>query len=105
MKPETDTCASDAGFSLFCRCSQRAGTIKSRHPGDYARSAVLTRGVGVHRNQLTAFEYALREADVEQQNLVTVSSILPAGCELITAEVGIVTLHPGEITFCVMARA
>jgi arginine decarboxylase len=67
--------------------------------------AFLTRGVGVHRHQLTAFEYALREADIEQQNLVTVSSILPAGCELIPVEIGVATLHPGEITFCVMARA
>jgi arginine decarboxylase len=65
----------------------------------------LTRGVGVHRHQLTAFEYALREADIEQQNLVTVSSILPAGCGLITPEIGVPTLQAGEITFCVMARA
>jgi arginine decarboxylase len=65
----------------------------------------LTRGVGVHRHQLTAFEYALREADIEQQNLVTVSSILPPGCLLIPLELGIGTLRPGEITFCVMARA
>ena len=35
-----------------------------------------------------------------------VSSILPAGCELIAPDpVGIATLRPGEITFCVMARA
>ncbi len=46
----------------------------------------------------------MREADIEQQNLVTVSSILPAGCELISAQAGIATLNPGEITFCVMAR-
>ena len=65
----------------------------------------LTRGVGVHRHQLTAFEYALREADIEQQNLVTVSSILPSGCELIEPEVGVASLQAGEITFCVMARA
>ena len=65
----------------------------------------LTRGVGVHRHQLTAFEFALRDADIEQQNLVSVSSILPPGCELITAEVGVPSLRPGEITFCVMARA
>lgn len=65
----------------------------------------LTRGVGVHRHRLTAFEYALREADIEQQNLVTVSSILPAGCEIIGLEKGVATLQAGEITFCVMARA
>jgi arginine decarboxylase len=65
----------------------------------------LTRGKGVHRHQLTAFEYALRDADIEQQNLVSVSSILPAGCELIHRDAGVAMLQPGEITFCVLARA
>jgi arginine decarboxylase len=69
------------------------------------KSVFLTRGIGVHRHLLNAFEYALRDADIEQQNLVTVSSILPPGCELITPAAGIATLSPGEITFCVMARA
>jgi hypothetical protein len=27
----------------------------------------LTKGVGVHRHALTAFEFALRDADIEQQ--------------------------------------
>lgn len=67
--------------------------------------AFLTKGVGAHRHQLTAFEYALRAADIEQQNIVAVSSIFPPGCELISAEEGVATLSPGEITFCVMARA
>ncbi len=65
----------------------------------------LTRGVGVRRQQLSAFEYALRDADIEQQNLVSVSSILPPQCELIPRSAGIEALSPGEITFCVMARA
>jgi arginine decarboxylase len=65
----------------------------------------LTRGVGVHRDQLTAFEFALRDADIEQQNLVSVSSIVPPGCRLTSAAEGIETLRPGEITFCVLARA
>ncbi|HML06720.1 MAG TPA: arginine decarboxylase, pyruvoyl-dependent [Xanthobacteraceae bacterium] len=65
----------------------------------------LTRGIGVHRHQLSAFEYALRDADIEQQNLVSVSSILPPQCELIPRNVGIVDVSPGEITFCVVARA
>jgi arginine decarboxylase len=65
----------------------------------------LTRGVGTHRQQLSAFEYALRDADIEQQNLVSVSSILPPQCELIPPSVGIAALSPGEITFCVLARA
>lgn len=65
----------------------------------------LTRGVGFHRHQLTAFEYALRDADIEQQNLVYASSILPPAVALLPAEIGVATLRPGEITFCVMARA
>lgn len=68
-------------------------------------SVFLTRGIGTDRHQLTAFEYALRDADIEQQNLVTVSSILPPRCKLIEREAGVSTLLPGEITFCVMARA
>lgn len=64
----------------------------------------LTRGVGNHRERLTAFETALRDADIEQQNLVSVSSILPAGCKLIEPTSGVASLKAGEITFCVMAR-
>jgi arginine decarboxylase len=65
----------------------------------------LSRGVGRHRHQLTAFEYALRDADVEQQNLVAVSSILPPGCRLIPREEGVAQLLPGAITFCILARS
>lgn len=64
----------------------------------------LTRGVGIHRHRLTAFEFALRDADIEQQNLVSISSILPPRCELIQPPAGVETLRPGEITFCVLAR-
>ena len=69
------------------------------------RCVFLTHGVGVHRQALTAFEYALREADIEQQNLVTVSSIMPPHCDLISRTAGVSTLKPGEITFAVVARA
>ena len=65
----------------------------------------LTRGIGTHRQQLSAFEYALRDADIEQQNLVSVSSILAPHCELIPRNAGVAAMSPGEITFCVMARA
>ena len=67
-------------------------------------SFFLTHGVGVHRERLTAFALALRDADIEQQNLVSVSSILPPNCQQIEREAGVLTLRPGEITFCVMAR-
>ena len=65
----------------------------------------LTKGIGVHRHRLTSFELALRDADIEQQNLVSISSILPAGCKMISREEGVTTLRPGEITFSVLARA
>jgi arginine decarboxylase len=65
----------------------------------------LSKGIGVHRHRLTSFEYALRDADIEQQNLVSISSILPPGCKLISREEGVTTLRPGEITFSILARA
>ena len=68
-------------------------------------SVFLAKGIGIHRHRLTAFEFALRDADIEQQNLVSVSSILPPHCRLIERAQGVAILQPGEITFCVMARA
>jgi arginine decarboxylase len=67
-------------------------------------SFFLTNGVGTHRDRLTAFELALRDADIEQQNLVSVSSILPPGCRQLERKSGVESLRPGEITFCVIAR-
>lgn len=65
----------------------------------------LTKGLGVHRHALVAFEFALRDADIEQQNLVYVSSILPPRCEVVTRKAGSELLRPGDITFCVLARS
>ncbi len=69
------------------------------------RRMFLTKGVGVHRHALAAFELALRDADIEQQNLVYVSSILPPHCEVIARGLGVDALRPGDITFCVLARS
>jgi arginine decarboxylase len=65
----------------------------------------LTKGVGRHRYQLKSFEEALRKAGVAQQNLVQVSSILPPKCKIIGRESGLARLTPGEVCYCVMARA
>ena len=65
----------------------------------------LTKGVGRHKYQLKSFEEALRDAGVAQQNLVQVSSILPPGCKIISREKGLKRLTPGEICYCVLARA
>jgi arginine decarboxylase len=64
----------------------------------------LTKGVGVHRDQLTSFEVALRQAGIEKCNLVYVSSILPPKCEIVTRKHGLTQVMPGQITYCVMAR-
>jgi len=64
----------------------------------------FTKGVGVAKQQLMSFELALRNAGIEKFNLVTVSSILPPGCQKVSKEKGLEVLRPGEIVFCVMAR-
>jgi arginine decarboxylase len=68
------------------------------------RKIFLTRGVGVHRERLSAFEMALRDARIASFNLVSVSSIFPPNCELIEPEDGLAQMTPGQITFAVMAR-
>jgi len=64
----------------------------------------FTKGVGRHKHELQAFELALRDADIEQCNLVYVSSIVPPNCKIISKEKGIQDLRAGEITYVVMSR-
>lgn len=64
----------------------------------------FTKGVGRHKDYLQSFELALRMAGIEKCNLVSVSSIFPAGCKRLSKEEGVKLLEPGQITFCVMAR-
>ena len=64
----------------------------------------FTRGVGIHKEELTSFELALRDAGIEKYNLVRVSSIFPPGCKVISRAAGIKKLQPGQIVFCVMSR-
>jgi arginine decarboxylase len=68
------------------------------------RKAFFTTGTGKHKEMLESFEMALRDAGVEKFNLVTVSSILPPGCEVVEKAEGIRELVPGEIVFTVMSR-
>lgn len=68
------------------------------------KQAYLTRGVGVHREPLVAFELALRDAGIASQNLVAVSSILPPGCPLIPREEGERHLSAGQILHVVLSR-
>jgi len=64
----------------------------------------FTKGVGRHKDYLQSFELALRMGGIEKCNLVSVSSIFPAGCKRLSKEEGVKLLEPGQITFCVMAR-
>jgi arginine decarboxylase len=64
----------------------------------------LTKGVGIHRERLSAFEMALRDARIARYNLVNVSSIFPPHCELIDRDAGIEMMTPGQIAFAVMSR-
>jgi arginine decarboxylase len=68
------------------------------------RKVFFTSGVGTHPEHLESFEVALRDAGIEKFNLVTVSSILPPNCEIVSIEKGLKELSPGEIVFCVMSR-
>ncbi len=64
----------------------------------------LTKGVGVHKEQLASFEMALRDAGIAPFNLVHVSSIYPPNCRRVSREEGLNYLKPGEIVYCVMSR-
>jgi len=68
------------------------------------REVFFTKGHGTHKNELQSFELALRDAGIEKQNLVTVSSILPPNCKTISKTQGLAKLIPGQVVFCVMSK-
>jgi arginine decarboxylase len=69
-----------------------------------AKEMFLTKGVGRHKEQLASFEAALRDAGIHAVNLVTVSSIYPPKCKMISRARGLAKLEQGQIAFCVLAR-
>jgi arginine decarboxylase len=68
------------------------------------KKVFFTNGVGVHREKLESFEMALRDAGIEKFNIVTISSILPPACQIISKKSGLEQLKAGQIVFCVMSR-
>ena len=60
--------------------------------------------MGVHREKLSSFELALRDAGIAPYNIVRVSSIYPPYCKLISREAGLKYLTPGQILFTVVAE-
>lgn len=67
--------------------------------------AFLTKGVGRHKEKLTSFEMALREARIAQHNLVRVSSIWPPRCRMVNRKSGVTKLMTGQVVFAVVAEA
>lgn len=64
----------------------------------------LTRGVGRHKEKLTSFEMALRDAGIAEFNLVRVSSIFPPNCKIVPRKQGVRLLKPGQILHVVMSE-
>ena len=69
-----------------------------------AKKIFLTKGVGKHRERLTSFELALRNAGIAACNVVRVSSIFPPRCKLISRPSGLKLLRPGQVVFAVVAE-
>ena len=65
----------------------------------------FTKGVGTHREKLSSFELALRDAQIACYNLVRVSSIFPPKCEEISIKAGVAQLSPGQIVHVVMSES
>ena len=81
-------------------------TIDFANPSSYVPKIMFfTKGKGIHKDQLTSFELALRDAQVADLNLVSVSSIKPAGCKIVTIQEGRKHLMSGQIVFTIMARS
>lgn len=64
----------------------------------------LTKGVGKHKEKLTSFELALRNAGIAHFNFVSISSIFPPYCKMISKKEGLSLLSPGQIVFTVLSR-
>lgn len=64
----------------------------------------LTKGDGRHREKLTSFEMALRDAGIAHLNLVRVSSIFPPYCRLISRKKGLQKLNAGQVVHCVLSE-
>jgi arginine decarboxylase len=81
-------------------------TEQVANPFNYVpKMMFFTKGKGIHRDQLTSFELALRDADIADLNLVAVSSILPPHCKIVSRQEGRKYLKPGQVTFAIMARS
>jgi arginine decarboxylase len=73
-------------------------------PSFVPKKIFFTKGLGKHKEKLNSFELALRSAGIERFNLVSVSSILPPECKIISREKGLARFRPGQIVFSVISK-
>ena len=64
----------------------------------------FTKGKGVDQEQITSFEYALRDAGIPNTNLVLVSSVLPPGTKIISRNEMLKLIRPSSVQFVIYAR-
>lgn len=68
------------------------------------KKCFFTKGSGIHREKLSSFELALRDAGIAPYNIVRVSSIFPPFCRMIPKAQGLKYLTPGQIVYAVMSE-
>lgn len=64
----------------------------------------LVKGTGKHKEKLTSFEMALRDACIAEYNLVRVSSIFPPHCQIVSKNEGLKYLRPGQILHVIISQ-
>ena len=69
-----------------------------------ANEVFLTKGIGVHEDKLTSFEFALRDAGISGTNIVLISSIFPPEAKLIPRKEGLKKIKPGQILFTIYSK-
>src|SRR5918999_2786040 len=87
-------------------CMKQQGSDTAANPiHNIPTQVFFTKGKGTHKDYLTSFELALRDADIADLNLVSVSSIKPPQCKIIPRQEGRKYLRPGQIAFTILARS
>ena len=84
---------------------QQNSDTAASHIRNIPTRVFFTKGRGTHKDYLTSFELALRDADIADLNLVSVSSILPPRCKIVSRQEERRYLQPGQIVFTIMARS
>jgi len=89
---------------FFSRLLHRRHRNPARLMAFVAKKIFLTKGVGKHRERLSSFELALRNAGIAACNIVRVSSIFPPHCKLISRSEGLKHLKLGQVAFTVISE-